>query len=115
MPHRRPPALCDNATPTARANFRQRYDELEAQRAALIACLRKLSKDAHQHPSYKRALKLLNGTFRRSKLAQRLAVLEAAAWLIDVLEWITLGPRHSRPLDHRCFKIQEIPARIQVE
>ena len=37
MPHRRPPALRDNATPTARANFRQRYDEVEAQRAALIA------------------------------------------------------------------------------
>ena len=75
MPQRRPPALRDNATPTARANFRQRYDELEAQRAALIARLRKLSKDAHQHPSYKRALKLLNGPFRRSKLGQRLAVL----------------------------------------
>ena len=101
MPHRRPPALRDNATPTARANFRQRYDELEAQRAALIARLRKLSKDAHQHPSYKRALKLLNSTFRRSKLAQRLAVLEAAAWLIDVLEWITLGPRRSQATDRR--------------
>ena len=101
MPHRRPPALRDNATPTARANFRQRYDELEAQRAALIARLRKLSKDAHQHPSYKRALKLLNGTFRRSKLGQRLAVLEAAAWLIDVLEWITLGPRRSQTTDRR--------------
>ena len=101
MPHRRPPALRDHATPTARANFRQRYDELEAQRAALIARLRKLSKDAHQHPSYKRALKLLNSTFRRSKLAQRLAVLEAAAWLIDVLEWITLGPRRSQATNRR--------------
>ena len=101
MPHRRPPALRDNATPTARANFRQRYDELEAERAALIARLRKLSKDAHQHPSYKRALKLLNGTFRRSKLGQRLAVLEAATWLIDVLEWITLGPRRSQTTDRR--------------
>ena len=101
MPHRRPPALRDHATPTARANFRQRYDELEAQRAALIARLRKLSTDAHQHPSYKRALKLLNSTFRRSKLAQRLAVLEAAAWLIDVLEWITLGPRRSQATDRR--------------
>ena len=101
MPHRRPPALRDHATPTARANFRQRYDELEAQRAVLIARLRKLSKDAHQHPSYKRALKLLNSTFRRSKLAQRLAVLEAAAWLIDVLEWITLGPRRSQATDRR--------------
>ena len=30
--------------------------------------------------------KLLNDTFRKSRLAQRLAVLQAAAWLIDVLE-----------------------------
>ena len=101
MPHRRPPALHDNATPTARANFRQRYDELEAQRAVLVARFRKLSKDAHQHPSYKSALKLLNSTFRRSKLAQRLVVLNAAAWLIDVLEWITLGPRRSQTTERR--------------
>ena len=75
---------------TARENFRKRYDELEAQRAALIARLRKLSKNAHQHPSYKRTLKLLNSTFRKSKLAQRLAVLQAARWLIDLLERIML-------------------------
>jgi hypothetical protein len=31
-------------------------------------------------------MKLLNDTFRKSKLAQRLAVLQAAAWLIDILE-----------------------------
>lgn len=89
MLHRRPPVTrqCD----APRANFRRRYDELEAQRAALIARLRKLGKNAHQHPSYRRALKLLNSVFRKSKLAQRLAVLEAATWLVDVLEWITLG------------------------
>ena len=91
MPHRRLPGLRANATLTPRANFRRRYDELEAQRATLIARLHKLSKNAHQHPSYRRALKLLNSVFRKSKLAQRLAVLEAATWLIDVLEWITLG------------------------
>ena len=91
MPHGRSLNLRANAALTARENFRQRYDELEAQRAALIARLHKLGKNAHQHPSYKRALKLLNSVFRKSKLAQRLAVLEAATWLIDVLEWITLG------------------------
>lgn len=105
----RPPALRDNATPTARANFRQRYDELEVQRAVLISRLRKLSKDAHQHPSYKSALKLLNSTFRRSKLAQRLVVLDAAAWLIDVLEWITLGPRRSP--ERRSFSLARRPVR----
>ena len=41
---------------------------------------------AARHPGRKRALKLLNDTFRKSKLPQRLAVLQAAAWLIDVLE-----------------------------
>jgi len=91
MPHRRLPGLRANAT--ARKNFHQRYDELEAQRAALVARLRKLNKNAHQHPGYKSALKLLNGTFRKSKFAQRPAVLEAATWLIDVLEWISLSSR----------------------
>jgi hypothetical protein len=52
----------------------------------LVARVRGLSGGAQQHPGYKRALKLLNDTFRKSKLAQRFAVLEAAAWLIDILE-----------------------------
>ena len=54
-----------------------------------MARLRALGEGAHRHPGYKRALKLLNDTFRKSKLAQRLAVLQAAAWLIDILEKIT--------------------------
>jgi hypothetical protein len=51
--------------------------------------LRTLGDAAQRHPGYKRALKLLNDTFRKSKLAQRLAVLQAAAWLIDILEKLT--------------------------
>ena len=31
-------------------------------------------------------MKLLNTIYRKEKLAQRLAVLQAAAWLIDILE-----------------------------
>ena len=54
-----------------------------------MARLRRLGSSAERHPGYKRALKLLNDTFRKSKLTQRLAVLQAAAWLIDVLERIT--------------------------
>ena len=46
---------------------------------------------AQRHPGYKRAMKLLNDTFRKSKLAQRLAVLQAAAWLIDILEKLTMN------------------------
>lgn len=75
--------------PTPPANFRRRYDELEARRAALVARLAALSDSAQHHPGYRRALTLLNDTFRREKLAQRLAVLQAAAWLIGVLEKLT--------------------------
>lgn len=72
--------------PSSNRSFRRRYDELEARRAELIARLQGLGARAQEHPAYKRALKLLNDTFRKSKLAQRLAILQAAAWLIDVLE-----------------------------
>lgn len=89
MPHRRPPTTRTNGSAPARGTFRQRYDDLEAQRSVLVERLRRLGGSAEQHPGYKRALKLLNDTFRKSKLTQRLAVLQAAAWLIDVLERLT--------------------------
>ena len=69
--------------------FRQRHHEIEKDRAELIARLSALKEPSRKHPGYKRALKLLNDTFRKSKLAQRLAVLQAAAWLIDVPEQLT--------------------------
>lgn len=75
--------------PTPPANFRRRYDELEARRAALVARLTAMGAAAQRHPGHRRALTLLNDTFRREKLAQRLAVLQAAAWLIGVLEKLT--------------------------
>jgi hypothetical protein len=88
MPARRPPA--SPASPSsAQGTFRQRYDNLEARRTALVERLRALGGGAQKHPGYKRALTLLNDTFRKSKLAKRLAVLQAAAWLIDILEKIT--------------------------
>ncbi len=83
MPHR--PPLPATKSPK-RQSFRQRYDELEARRTELAARLHLLGEIAKRHPAYKRALKLLNDIYRREKLPQRLAVLQAAAWLIDVLE-----------------------------
>jgi hypothetical protein len=91
MPHRRPPASPLKASPVARGDFRARYDAVEARREKLIARLRSLGGKAQAHPGYKRALTLLNETFRREKLAQRLAVLESAAWLIDILERLGIG------------------------
>jgi hypothetical protein len=88
MPHRQRPASRDQ-TPSSGGSFRQRYDEMEVRRDQLVTRLRTLGGAARTHPAYKRALKLLNDTFRKSKLGQRLAVLQAAAWLIDVLEQLT--------------------------
>lgn len=88
MTNDRPPNPSAKSRP--RTGFRERYDDLEAYRLALMARLTSLGEAGHQHPGYKRALKLLNDTFRKSKLAQRLAILQAAAWLIDILEKITL-------------------------
>jgi hypothetical protein len=73
-------------SPQPRISFRQRYDDLEARRTTLVTRLTTLGQRSYAHPGYKRAMKLLNDTFRKSKLAQRLAVLQAAAWLIDILE-----------------------------
>ncbi len=72
-------------------SFRQRYDELEARRVELSTRLHLLGEAAHRHPAYKRALKLLNDIYRKEKLPQRLAVLQAAAWLIGVLERLVMS------------------------
>jgi len=74
------------SAPRSRQSFRQRYDDLEGRRAALSARLRLLGEATQRHPGYKRALTLLNEIYRREKLPRRLAVLQAAAFLIDVLE-----------------------------
>jgi hypothetical protein len=71
-----------------RADVRRRYDELEARRAALVTRLTALGERSQRHPGHRRAMRLLNEIFRKETLAQRLAVLQAAAWLIDVLEKI---------------------------
>ena len=67
-------------------SFREHYDALEAQRAELVARLLSCGQAAQRHPGYKHALILLNSTFRKEKLAGRLAVLKSAAWLINLLE-----------------------------
>jgi hypothetical protein len=91
MPCRRPPASPPKASSATRGDFRARYDAVEARREKLITRLRSLGSNAQAHPGYKRALTLLNDTFRKEKLAQRLAVLEAASWLIDILERLGIG------------------------
>lgn len=88
MPNRRTSSP-EKTPPRPRANFRQRYDDLETQRVELTGRLTALGESARHHTGYRHALKLLNVTFRESSLAQRLAVLQAAAWLIAILEKLT--------------------------
>jgi hypothetical protein len=77
-----------NKTPTA--SFRARYDALEARRADLIARLAALGERARQHPGHARAHALLNAQFRKASLAQRAAVLQAADWLIALIDRATI-------------------------
>ena len=72
------------------ATFKQRYDEAERRRAAIMQRLAGLNERARAHPAYRRASTLLNQTFRKASVAQRLATLQAAEWLIDVLENLTM-------------------------
>lgn len=69
-------------------SFYERYLALEAQRAELVARLHACGEAAQCHPAHKRALTLLNRTFRKERAVGRLAVLKSAAWLINLLEQI---------------------------
>jgi hypothetical protein len=86
MAYRRPETPTNKPAPQKRQSFRQRYDELESRRIELSVRLQSLGDSARKHPGYKRALTLLNEIYRREKLPQRVAVLQSAAWLIDILE-----------------------------
>jgi hypothetical protein len=69
-----------------RRSFRARYDALEQRREGLIVRLGELGEKAHANPAHARARKLLNETFRGASLVQRASILEAAAWLITLLD-----------------------------
>jgi hypothetical protein len=67
------------------ATFRARYDDLEKRRDELVARLTVLAEKS-SHPALGRARTLLNTTFRKSSLVQRAAILEAANWLITMID-----------------------------
>jgi hypothetical protein len=85
MPPRQPDA------PKARtATFRARYDDLEKRREELMARLAELAQRGAPRPALGRARTLLNTTFRKASLVQRAAVLEAADWLIVMIDRSTM-------------------------
>lgn len=68
------------------AHFRKRYDNLEKQRQQLLARLNNLGELGRAHPSFRKAQILLNRTFRNATIVQRAAILQAANWLIGLIE-----------------------------
>jgi hypothetical protein len=86
MPNRRRPAAPSTSIPAPKRSFRQRFISLDAERERLVARLATLGETVRNHPSHGRALVLLNASFRRASLAQRAGILQAAEWLIDLLE-----------------------------
>ena len=96
MPDSSKPHIAESANPASKSaakpaeSFRRRFDKLEKQRTALIARVRALGSVGVSHPGHKRALTLLTVTFRKASIAERAAILQAAAWLIDVLERLLL-------------------------
>jgi hypothetical protein len=65
---------------------RPRYDGVEKRRMALLERLNHFDETVRAHPSYKCALTLLNQRFRHARIGQRIAILKAAQWLIDLIE-----------------------------
>jgi len=70
--------------------FRARYDALEQRRAAMLVRLTALGAKGQANPAHGRARTLLNESFRKASLAQRAAILEAADWVIMLIERSTL-------------------------
>ena len=64
---------------------RKRYDAVERQRAELLVRLNQLGAEVRAHPSYNNALILLNQRFRTARIEQRIAILKAADWLINLM------------------------------
>ena len=48
--------------------------------------MNRLGEKARTHPSYKRVVILLNQRFRIARIDQRIAILKASSWLINLIE-----------------------------
>lgn len=86
MPPRRPPVPALLHKAPGDPAFRRRYEAIEKQRDALLARLSRFDQKAGDKAPYKNARKLLVSAFRAAPLAKRIQVLQAAEWLIDLLE-----------------------------
>jgi hypothetical protein len=65
-----------------------RQDRLEAHREALLMRLERLGDGAKNSRGYRSTRTLLNQKYRKATLAARLGILQAAAFMIEVLEML---------------------------
>ena len=71
-------------------SFRNRYDDVELARIAMLQRRAALDEKSRAHPGFRRATTLLNQRFRKASLTQRAAVLAAAEWMINLLETLAM-------------------------
>jgi hypothetical protein len=75
---------------TRSGSFSASSVRLTARREALLHRLRELDAAAKAKPGYRSALILLNRKFRAASPAARLGILEAASFMVNVLERLPL-------------------------
>ncbi|MDX2205547.1 MAG: hypothetical protein NW223_22545 [Hyphomicrobiaceae bacterium] len=63
---------------------------MEEERVALLERLKNLDARAKAQPGYRTALSLLNSKFRKASIGARVAVLQAATFMTEVLEKLPL-------------------------
>jgi hypothetical protein len=80
MPNSRKPRQVAARTPALHHNT------LEARREALLMRLQNLDEVAKSSRGYRSTLVLLNQKYRKATLAARLGILQAATFMIEVLE-----------------------------
>lgn len=68
----------------------QSPDDMEQDRSKLLRRLHNLDPRVKDKPGYRTALSLLNSKFRKATLTARVAVLQSAAFMIEVLEKLPL-------------------------
>lgn len=65
-------------------------DDMEQDRNKLLRRLQNLDPRVKEKPGYRTALSLLNSKFRKASLGARVAVLQSAAFMIEVLEKLSV-------------------------
>jgi len=68
----------------------QSPDDMEQDRTKLLRRLQNLDPRVKDKPGYRTALSLLNSKFRKASLGARVAVLQSATFMIEVLEKLPL-------------------------